>query len=158
MGLLARIKALSGGWVPLGHLPGPQNLGEGHEVQSQGPFFLALSWPGGPGAQGSAQSQGRLAVGWRLGSPCLPAWPVRFSVCLLGSCGPRPPPVSHSGSPSSLCLPKAAVSLLPIPGPLSPLSTPPPTPPGPHLSFLQPRVKGKESIGEFDRIQLHSCR
>lgn len=54
VGLLARVKALSGGWVPLGHLPGPQNLGEGHEVRSQGPFFLALSWPGGPGAQGSA--------------------------------------------------------------------------------------------------------
>ena len=42
VGLLARVKALSGGWVPLGHLPGPRNLGERHEVRGQAPFLLTL--------------------------------------------------------------------------------------------------------------------
>lgn len=131
MGLLARIKALSGGWVPLGHLPGPQNLGEGHEVQSQGPFFLALSWPGGPGAQGSAQSQGRLAVGWRLGSPCLPAWPVWFSVCLLGSCGPRPPPLTLAPLPP--CASPRPLSLFSPSLGLCHLCPPPPQPLQAHI-------------------------
>lgn len=143
VGFRARVKALSGGWVPLGHLPGPRNLGERHEVRGQAPFLLTLFWPGGPGAEGSAQSQGRLALGQRLGSPCLPAWPVPFSVRRLGSCGPHPPPASHSGSPSSLCLPKAAVSLLPIPGPLSPLSTLPPPPARPTFVFAVAPCEGK---------------
>lgn len=143
VGLRARVKALSGGWVPLGHLPGPRKLGERHEVRGQAPFLLTLFWPGGPGAQGSAQSQGRLALGQHLGSERLPAWPVPFYVHLLGYCGPRPPPASHSAYPSSLCLPKAAVSLLPIPGPLSPLSTPPPPPARPTFVFPAAPCEGK---------------
>lgn len=140
MGLLAWVKALSGGWVPLGHLLGPQNPGEGHEVRSQAlsiPLGSALArWAG---AQGSAQPQGRLALGWCPGPPA----------CL---------PPQLLWAPPSACLSLAPLPPCASPRPLSLFSPPPPTPPGPHLSSLQPRVKGKESIGEFDRIQLHSCR
>lgn len=152
VGLRARVKVLSGGGVPLGHLPGSRNLGERHEVRGQAPFLLTLFWRVGLGPR----DQHSLRVGWPSASASGPC------ACLLGQ--PHFLPASLAPVSPALRLPLTLAPLPPqgrrpsSPHPRAPVACPPRPPPGPHLSFLQPRVKGKESIREFDRIQLHSCR